>query len=170
MSTAMERRLSRLVDVSMRLEKPTGRRPKIIGHAAVFDQWADLGKFQEVVRSGAFARHLATRPDVLALGNHDSNIILGRTKNRTLRLVEDSHGLLAEITPPDTRAAGDVLELIRAGYVNGMSFAFIVPDPQGERWDIRTARRELLGVRLLDVSVVTYPAYAGTSVTVGKGA
>lgn len=141
-----------------------GEPTKIVGHAAVFGQLSeDLGGFREQIQAGAFADVLTN--DVRALVNHDSNLILGRTKSGTLRLAEDSTGLAAEIAIPDTSFARDLVVSMGRGDVTQMSFAFTV-DPEGETWTrdgtgpwIRTITKV---ARLYDVSPVTYPAYPQT--------
>lgn len=146
-----------------------GGKPLIRGYAAVFNQLSgDLGGFREQLNAGAFTEALGTS-DVRALINHDSNLVLGRSTSGTLTMREDSTGLAVEITPPDTQAARDLMELMRRGDVSQMSFAFTVAkedqtwqrDGQGP-W-IRTIKR-VNG--LYDVSVVTYPAYAQTTAAV----
>lgn len=135
------------------------------GYAAVFNSRSqDLGGFVEVIRPGAFARALDM--DVRALWNHDSNHVLGRTKNGTLRLREDEHGLYMEVDLPDTAMGRDVHEMVRRGDVDQMSFAFSV-NKGGEEWRKEDGQqvRELLDVALYDVSPVTYPAYEATSVS-----
>lgn len=142
------------------------REGKLIGYAAVFNSPSkDLGRFVEVIEPGAFTRTLKDSPDVLALIDHDSSKVLGRTTAGTLRLEVDSHGLRVEIDPPDTTAARDLIESVKRGDVTGMSFAFRV-SKRGERWDhsATVAKRHLLDVDLREVSVVTFPAYADTSI------
>lgn len=135
---------------------------KIRGYAAVFDSLSeDLGGFREKIAKGAFADTL--NADVRALWNHDANIVLGRTTSGTLTLREDSHGLAIEIDPPDTQQARDLLVSIRRGDISQMSFGFYTKADEWEKRDgenIRTLRK----VELFDVSPVTYPAYADTSV------
>ena len=138
---------------------------QLSGYAAVFNSRSqDLGGFVEVIRPGAFARALDM--DVRALWNHDSNHVLGRTKNGTLRLREDEHGLYMEVDLPDTAMGRDVHEMVRRGDVDQMSFAFSV-NKGGEEWRKEDGQqvRELLDVALYDVSPVTYPAYEATSVS-----
>jgi HK97 family phage prohead protease len=153
-----------------------GDPPTIVGHAAVFDQWTTLyaGKYwtwREVVRPGAFRNALAEKQDCRALINHDSNLVLGRSKSGTLALSEDQTGLLCEINPPDTQAARDLMTLIQRGDISGMSFAFRVR-ANGDRatitvqGEMEQEDRELLDLDLLDVSVVTNPAYPQTDVSV----
>lgn len=140
---------------------------KLYGYAALFDSVSeDLGGFREVIRPGAFADSLRDYPDVRALAQHDSRMVLGRTQNGTLKLEEDSRGLRVEITPPDTSAGRDIVELVRRGDVDAMSFAFEVTDPRHEDVDYTGVLplRILRQVRLYEVSLVTFPAYPETSI------
>lgn len=139
---------------------------KIIGYAAVFNSYSeDLGGFREQIVAGAFSNVLDN--DVRALFNHGSDIVLGRTKSGTLMLEEDESGLRVEITPPDTQAARDVMELLRRGDVDQMSFAFRVGKDKWEKKEDDTIERTITEISALyDVSVVTYPAYPDTSAAV----
>jgi HK97 family phage prohead protease len=138
---------------------------KIVGYAAVFDEEADIGgMFREVVKPGAFARAIKEKQDVRALWNHDSNHILGRTKAGTLELREDDKGLWIEIDPPNTILANGLMESMKRGDVDNMSFAFIATE---ETWTERKDEptlREIKDLDLFDISPVVYPAYQGTSV------
>lgn len=149
---------------SMAAELRAGGGRTLAGYAAVFDQPARIGgSFSEVVRRGAFAASLASGADVFLLGHHDWQQPLARTGNGSLQLREDPHGLAFEAVLPDTRAADDILALAVAGTVAGASFAFLVP-PGGDIWPQRD-HRELIRLDLIECSVVTQPAYAGTTVS-----
>ncbi len=142
------------------------RAPVITGHAAVFNQRSlDLGGFFEVIAPGAFANTIKSA-DVRALFNHDANFILGRTKSGTLSLAEDEKGLSVRISPPDSIWANDLLESIKRGDIDQMSFGFSVSDT-GQKWQRSGGEivRTLLEVELFDVSPVTYPAYPQTDVS-----
>lgn len=139
---------------------------KIVGTASVnyngssqteFELWPNV--FERVM-PGAFDN--VTNQDVVALFNHDPNLVLGRTPN-TLKIWTDATGLRYEILPDTTTIAQDVAKMIRRGDVRGSSFAFTV---NKERWIEEGNRhiRELHSVNLHDVSPVTRPAYEGTSV------
>lgn len=154
----------------LRAIREDGKPTRLRGHAAVFDQLSeDLGGFREVIRRGAFRRAIA-EDDIRALWNHDSRIVLGRNKSRTLSLEEDDVGLAIDILPPDTQMGRDALISIDRGDVSQMSFGFMIRDwAKDQKWgkDASGALvRELLEVELFDVSPVTYPAYPQTDIAV----
>lgn len=139
--------------------------PVIRGYAAVFNSISeDLGYFREIIRPGAFKKTINDGADVRALFNHNPNFIIARTKSNTLKLSEDDKGLFIEATPPDTTWARDLVTSIKRGDIDQMSFGF---ETVKDRWGTENGdrMRELLEVRLFDVSPVTYPAYPQTSVS-----
>ena len=141
------------------------------GYAAVFDSPSeDLGGFREVIKPGAFARSLNAAKnggrDIKAFLNHNSDVVLGSTRAKTLRLTEDARGLLAEITLPDSVWGQPVAAAVRRGDISSMSFGFSVT-PKGDSWNDTRTERTLHEVRLFEVSPVTgWPAYAATSASV----
>ena len=147
-----------------RLVKPDGEHKSLEGYAAVFNKATEIMGFREIVKPGAFALSLKTA-DVRALVNHDGNMILGRSKAGTLRLAEDENGLKVSIDPPDTTTGRDIMESVKRGDIDGMSFAFRTIKDSWHKEDGQDVR-ELEEVELHDVSVVTYPAYADTSIAV----
>lgn len=140
----------------------------IEGYAALFNSRSeDLGGFVEVIAPGAFRDALQTS-DIRALWNHDPNYVLGRVKAGTLEVGEDERGLKISNTPPNTQWAKDLLESMRRGDVDQMSFAFRVA-PKGADWSEEgnvLVRTILKVAEVRDVSPVTYPAYPDTSVAV----
>jgi len=141
------------------------------GHAALYDTPTDIGgMFTEVIQRGAFDGALQRGDDVRALLNHDPNMVLGRTKAGTLRLWLDDRGLAYEV---DLDAENDVSRrvwrMVQRGDVSQSSFAFTVPaggakfEPAASREVL--PRRVITNVELYDVSPVTYPAYAETTVS-----
>lgn len=157
----------RTFDVSELRVSRSDDKPRIVGHAAVFNVLGDGGWFREKIAPGAFADSINS-DDVRALWNHDPNYVLGRNKAGTLRLQEDGKGLLIEVDPPDTQFARDLMVSIERGDVSQMSFGFeTIKDSwernkEGNNLDIRTLEK----VRLWDVSPVTFPFYKETDVAV----
>lgn len=134
---------------------------RISGYAAVFNQWSeDLGGFIEKVAPGAFSRAIQGA-DVRALFNHDSNIVLGRTRSGTLKLRQDSVGLHFDVALPETSAARSLHTLIKRGDVSECSFGFSV---RKDSWNPAGTERTLTDVDLYDVGPVTFSAYTQTSV------
>lgn len=165
---AIERRAASL-PVELRQEE--GKPPVITGYAAVYYRADDPGTefelwkgMRERIMPGAFDRAIR-EDDVRALFNHDSSLILGRTKAATLRLSTDERGLRYEIDAPDTQAGRDLVTTLKRGDVTGSSFAFETLSETFRDEDDLTIR-ELNAVRLWDVSPVTYPAYEATAATV----
>jgi HK97 family phage prohead protease len=158
-------------DNELVIESRADGRSSIIGYAAVYNRLSlDLGGFREEIMPGAFDRILNRqrgKQDVVALFNHDSNIVLGRTSSGTLELSSDDKGLRYVVTPPMSRA--DVMELIQRRDVRGSSFAFTVGKDgeafrTGEDGGAVRQIREVSG--LYDVGPVLVPAYPATSATV----
>ena len=141
----------------------------IEGYFSVFNSPYELWDgATEVVKPGAFTDCMGQ--DVRALINHDSTLVLGRTKAGTLELKEDSHGLWGRIRI--NREDGDAMNLyarVQRGDVDQCSFGFDIERETfvdlGDgcyRWEIEKVNP------LYEVSVCTFPAYAETSVSARK--
>lgn len=106
----------------------------------------------------------ADMSNVVALVNHDSNQVLGRT-GKNLRLNVTDEGLSFEIDPVDTSYTRDLMKNMRAGLIDKCSFAFSIAK-DGDKWfkraDGKYERTVTKIDRLYDVSVVTSPAYEDT--------
>jgi len=144
------------------------------GYAALFETrsenmgWADFA-FYEVIARGAFDS--VSYEGVVALFNHDPNHPLARY-GAGLSLGVDNRGLWYEFALPDTTTASDLRALLKAGIISQSSFAFTVED-DGQSWEETrstdgksvTSTRTIKKIgALYDVSLVTRPAYADTSV------
>jgi HK97 family phage prohead protease len=177
MTTALEVRHAAVAWPDLDFEMRTvGDGMEFAGYAAVFDSRSeDLGGFRETIAPGAFTRSInAARngaADIRMFWNHEPGRPLGSSK-ANLRLSEDSRGLVAEATLPDTTDGRDMAQLIRQKIVRSMSFGFNVPRkaPDGspaEEWNSTRDQRLLRHVTLHEVSPVTgWPAYSATSASV----
>lgn len=155
--------------VEMRVKDNDDGSVTLTGHAAVFDKWSkDMFDFREKVQKGAFARTLKDpETDVRAYWNHDTNFILARQSNDTLRMKEDDVGLAVEIDAPNTPTIRDlVIEPIRRGDVDEMSFAFSTVEDSWKRGEgNELSERTLVDVNLFDVSPVSEGAYSATDIS-----
>ena len=165
--TKIETREVQVQDLELR-EAPAGGMT-FRGYAAVFNSDSQPLPFIEQISPGAFNRTLANRRNnVKMFVNHDDTMVLATTRAATLRLSEDSRGLIAEADLPDTTYGRDLSVLMQRGDVDSMSFGFSVPSG-GDQWSNDGGRRTLNEVRLHEVSIVTgFPAYEATTATVRK--
>jgi len=164
-SMPVETRRIHINDFELR-QGPTGDGMSFTGYAAVFNSDSEPLPFIERIASGAFKKSLKGRNTIKMYMNHDSSMLLASTRSKTLRLQEDSKGLLVEADLPDTTVGRDLSVLMKRGDVDSMSFGFSVPSG-GDKWSDDGMTRELRQVRLHEVSVVTgFPAYTATSASV----
>ena len=80
-----------------------------------------------------------------------------------MKLYEDEVGLRVEASLPNTSDGRDMAELLKRGDLNKMSFGFSV---QKDSWNNEMTERTLKSVRLFEVSIVAFPAYAATEAMV----
>ena len=162
----VERRVKTDVDFELRVEAAEADGMRFTGYAAVFNSDSEPLPFIERIMPGAFKRSLKSRNEVKLFKNHNMDEVLASTRSKTLRLTEDSKGLLAEATLPDTTAGRDLAVLMKRGDVHAMSFGFSVPS-KGDSWSNDGMTRELKEIRLHEVSIVTgFPAYEATTASV----
>ncbi|MEP2234081.1 MAG: HK97 family phage prohead protease, partial [Marinomonas sp.] len=138
---------------------------KVSGYAAVFDEETDIGgMFREVIRPGAFKSAIERNDNVSFLINHDG-LPLARTSSGTLKLTEDRTGLRIDTeldaTDPDVAR---IVPKMKRGDLDKMSFAFISTREEWTFEDGESDLREVMDTELFDVSIVTDPAYGGTSI------
>ena len=165
MTTTVERRVN-TVEFDVRAGEASSDGMSFTGYAAVFNSPSEPLPFTEVIKEGAFKRSLKSRNEIKLFMNHNTDVVLGSTRAGTLKLTEDSRGLLAQAELPDTSAGRDLSVLMKRGDVSSMSFGFSVP-PKGDSWSQDGATRELHQVRLHEVSIVTgFPAYEATTASV----
>ena len=135
------------------------------GYAIVFDEPTDLGYIEIIDRN---ALDECDMSDVCMKYNHeDSTLIMARTRNKSLKLSVDDHGLKIYAELIDTSSNRDLYKSIQAGLLDKMSFSFIVEEAE---WQINEGngepdvRRITKISKLFDVSVVDVPAYSQTEI------
>lgn len=145
--------------------RDTGGDMYIEGYFSVFDSpYQVFEGCEEVIARGAFEGTLGE--DVRALTNHDTRLVLGRTKAGTLTLREDDKGLWGsvKINGADQDAV-NLYRRVQRGDVDQCSFGFFIESETRAVLEDGTVRYTINKVRLLEVSVVTFPAYEETSVS-----
>lgn len=144
---------------------------RIVGYAVRFGEETTIaGLFREKIAPNAFDQSLRERPDVLGLWSHDPARVLGRTSSGTLELRTDSAGLWFSIEPdPNAPDGATALSAVARADVRGCSFGFVV---ERETWDEGADNQLPLRIieraELLEVSVVSWPAYPTTTAKIAE--
>lgn len=137
----------------------------IEGYFAVFNSpyefWPGA---TEIILPGAFDESVSG--DVRALVNHNTDLVLGRTRAGTMTLKQDSRGLWGRITiNQEDRAAMDLYARVKRGDVSQCSIGFEIESERfvdlgnGKcRWEIEKINP------LYEVSPCTFPAYEDTGI------
>jgi HK97 family phage prohead protease len=128
-----------------------------------YDSPSEWMGYTEFLAPTAFNKTIADGADVKALRNHDSNMILGRTKNGTLRLENSEGGLIPEIEINEgVSYAMDLWAAVQRKDVDTMSFGFIPIQQEIKKTDDGEEVR-ITEARLIEVSFgVPFPAYPET--------
>lgn len=158
----MEKAIKEVRLAEVRALEDTEKQEMIVeGYAVVFNQITDLGWCKEIIDRNAF--NGADMKDCVLKYNHeDSFLILARTRNKSLELTIDDHGLKIRAKLIDTTQNKDIYKMIKEGLLDKMSFAFTVAE---RKWDYETDTRTVLRIsKLFDVSVVDVPAYDNTEI------
>ena len=160
----MEKRQLRSVPTKFETRED-GENPTIEGYFAVFNSNYEIAPgMSESIAPGAFSRTLSN--DVRALINHDTTLVLGRTKANTLELREDSHGLWGKISiNPNDRDAMNLYERVKRGDVDQCSFGFDLKEQDTEIRDDGAVHWTIKDLDLFEVSCCTFPAYEQTNIS-----
>lgn len=160
----MEKRQIRYIGANFNTRADESGELYISGYFSVFNSDYEIfpGAIEQIA-PGAFDDELQN--DIRALINHETRLVLGRTKPGTLVLKTDEKGLWGEIKiNQKDQDAMNLYERVKRGDVDQCSFGFDIIEEDFEdfgtyvKWTIKK-------VRLYEVSVVTFPAYQDTSVT-----
>lgn len=138
------------------------------GYFAVYNSdYVIAPDMSESIAEGAFTRTI-NGGDIRALINHDTTLVLGRTKSNTLELREDSHGLFGRVViNPNDKDATNLYARVQRGDVDGCSIGFEIP-PGGEDSEVRadgSVHWTIKDIDLYEVSACTFPAYQATNIS-----
>lgn len=162
----MERDKRQLRTVTTQFEtRDDGGGPHISGYFAVFNSNYEIAPdMSESIAPGAFSRALSG--DIRALINHDTTLVLGRTKAGTLELREDARGLWGDVSiNPNDVDAMNLYERVKRGDVDQCSFGFEIVSEETDFRPDGSVHWTITEVNLFEVSACTFPAYEATSIS-----
>ena len=133
------------------------------GYASTFEPYEmyemDGVKYYERIEPTAFDE--ADMTDVVFLRDHTGRV-LARTKNDTVELSTDKHGLHQRTNLGLTEASREMHEDIAVGNYTQMSFSFVVAE---DHYDRETRTRVIDRIaKVYDISAVSFPANPGTDI------
>lgn len=145
-----------------------GEEKRIEGYFAVFNSIYEIAPgMTESIAPGAFSETLDG--DIRALTDHETMYVLGRNEASTLELREDDKGLWGSILiNPNDQDAMNLYARVDRGDVNQCSFGFDILSEETDFREDGSVHWTITSVKLYEVSVCTFPAYAETSVEARK--
>ncbi|MGE6541078.1 HK97 family phage prohead protease [Bacillus luti] len=141
---------------------------KVSGYVNKTNQWSQtLGKqkkFVERILPGTFRKAIQNGNEIHFLAEHENAKILSSTRNDSLNLREDEHGLYMEATISDTSWGRDYYTLITDGIIQNMSFGMQVLKDSWKKLADGTYERSISDLYLAEVSAVRNPAYVQSTI------
>lgn len=142
------------------------------GTPIVYEEWTDLGWYDERIADGALAE--ADLRDVRFLVNHNTDMIpLARSRNNNERstmqmTIEDGVGMhiRVKLDTENNSEARSLYSAVERGDISGMSFMFLVDADSWDDIDSDHPKRTITAIeKVMEVSAVTFPAYEQTSIS-----
>lgn len=165
----MNKKEIRAFNFEVRAEN-TDRGNTLTGRPIVYNERTDLGWYDEIIDMGALKE--TDLRDVRFLVNHNTDMIpLARSRNNnansTMQMIVDDQGMTirVDLDTENNMDARSLYSAVERGDISGMSFMFIVDEDSWEDIDSEHPTRHIRSIsRVFEVSVVTFPAYEGTSI------
>lgn len=160
----------RTFDFEVKAEQNEEHGHFLTGRPIVYGQRTNIGPYDEIIENGALDS--TDLKDVRFLINHNVDMIpLARSRNNnensTMQMSVDADGMAIRVDL-DTERNADAKSLYSAverGDISGMSFMFIVDKDSWDNVDTEHPLRHVRSIRnVLEVSAVTFPAYAQTTI------
>lgn len=142
-----------------------GENLSIEGYFAVYNSNYEIAPgMSESIAPGAFSKTLSG--DIRALINHDTTLVLGRTKASTLQLRDDAHGLWGhiDINRNDVDAM-NLYERVKRGDVDQCSIGFSLRSQDTDILENGDIHWTITDLDLWEVSCCTFPAYESTNIS-----
>ena len=171
----MEQMEIRNLEFEVRAEENEEHGHFLSGRPIVFDKATELydpfiGEYTEIIDRSALDE--TDLKDVRFLVNHNTDMIpLARSRNNnansTMQMSVDAEGMTIRVDLDTERntEARNLYSAVERGDISGMSFMFSVDKDSWEDADTDHPTRRILSIRrVAEVSAVTFPAYAQTSI------
>lgn len=159
-------------NIELRAAETEENRYIVDGYATTFDSPYELyrdGKYIVMEQVDRHAFDEAYTEDTIFQYDHQG-MVYARTRNETLKLETNDHGLKVTADLSSTEASRGIWDAINKGLIDRMSFAFTVSgdsyeEEEQENGDIILTRTIKKIGRLYDVSAVSFPANEQTSIS-----
>lgn len=142
----------------------------LTGTPIVFGQKTDLGFWDEIIDRNALDN--TDLKDVRFLVNHNTDMIpLARSRNNNanstmqMSVTEEGMNIRVDLDTENNSDAKALYSAVKRGDLSGMSFMFSVDKDKWDDVESDHPTRTILSIgKVLEVSAVTFPAYAQTSI------
>lgn len=159
-------------NIELRAAETEENRYIVDGYATTFDSPYELYRDGRYIVMEQVDRHAfdeAYTEDTIFQYDHQG-MVYARTRNETLKLETNDHGLKVTADLSSTEASRGIWDAINKGLIDRMSFAFTVSgdsyeEEEQENGDIILTRTIKKIGRLYDVSAVSFPANEQTSIS-----
>lgn len=167
----MEQKMEiRNLEFEVRAEQNEQHGHFISGRPIVYDARTNIGAWDEIIDRGALDE--TDLKDVRFLINHNVDMIpLARSRNNnansTMQMSVDENGMeiRVDLDIENNADAKSLYSAVNRGDITGMSFMFSVDKDKWDEADSDHPTRHIRSIRrVLEVSAVTFPAYAQTSI------
>ncbi len=159
----MNNKITRSCQCAFRAEEKDDEK-WIEGYFAVYNETYEIfDGMTESIAPGAFDKYLDR--DIRVLINHNSTLVLGRTKAETATVTSDDHGVYVRCkVNPDDSDAVNVYARLKRGDVSQASFGGYIVKESREVTSKGT-HYTLDEIEPFEFSVCTFPAYETTDVS-----
>ena len=161
----------RAFDFEVRADQSEEHGHFLAGRPIVFGQRTNLGWYDEIIENDALDE--TDLKDVRFLINHNVDMIpLARSRNNTanstmqMSVGAEGMDIRVDLDTENNADARSLYSAVERGDISGMSFMFTVDKDAWDDIDSDHPTRHIRSIsRVFEVSAVTWPAYAQTSIS-----
>jgi HK97 family phage prohead protease len=161
----------RAFDFEVRADQSEEHGHFLAGRPIVFGQRTNLGWYDEIIETDALDE--TDLKDVRFLINHNVDMIpLARSRNNTanstmqMSVGAEGMDIRVDLDTENNADARSLYSAVERGDISGMSFMFTVDKDAWDDIDSDHPTRHIRSIsRVFEVSAVTWPAYAQTSIS-----